>query len=696
MTADADAAFGPYDPDADSRPDAGNLYRDNQQRLGKGLAVMGVVRDINMTFNEVSPDEDATNKVVKPRLREGPYPAEDVHARLHGFVEPPSYAECRKVLDNSGILLLRAGSGTGASTTAFALLEERYGTDGITGLDAPDDLSRWSPTGRRGYLLQGLSPAAAVSLGEVALNDLAGKLRRAGARLVITVRAEAVLSGETAPWQVVHHPPSSATVAKKRLDLMTTAGALTSEQRATVLRQLASADFVAHLNDHGMPQDGVDVVEALCDLVVSGRSAASVLGDLRTGSPAAAHEALAEACDRADRLALMATIALLPGLDRTVIEKFSAILRPLIDERGGPPASAATVPPQRTGTGETVTERSRTRRDVLGPAFEHRLEAVGARLLPLRHDAAQPYPVQPVVFSGRHRSDALLRCLWLSYEGMADLLWKTLDQAPHYSGVELAAGQAIGKTLIHATGPDTFRQLYPFAASVRRWHRRLVAYALGEMAEHPAFSGPVREQLRRWSRAASVPLRCTVAETCAGSFGLARPGVALQLLDTVLDRSAGELDPVLSSAVSFALSTLLSESTNRKPVLDQLREWQEAGAGTARHILAVHVIESMSLAAFPRPPVPSAGRTRLADLLPDHFGEVFALVVTALDDPATHESMAAGLSLIESDPELRQRAAFPHFLAALAARARAHRGVLRFVLRRHRTRTASTAEGLTA
>ncbi|WP_326617995.1 hypothetical protein OG863_11350 [Streptomyces decoyicus] len=689
MNAGTDTA--PSGPDDEGRPDAGSSYRDNQQRLEQGLAFMGRVGgDVNVIIG-APPDEDVAESIVKPRLREGPYPADDVHARLRGFVEPPAYAQCRKVLD-SHILLLSAHTGTGASTAAFALLADRYGAGGITGLDSPDDLSRWRPKEGRGYLLQGLSPRAAASLSEVVLTALAALLRRAGAHLVVTVRADTALPGDTAPWQVVHRPPSPDEVATKHLNAMAAAGELTPEQGADALGHLVSADFTGYLNERPLPRDGVEVAKALRDLALSGTPAASVLDELKAGGLSEARRALADSSHRADRLSLMAAISLLPGQDRTVIEEFSAMLRPRIDERGGPAGGMARQP-EHIGTPGALPEGSHTRRDVLGPAFEDRLTAVGAHSLPLRFGTAQRYPVQPVAFSGRHRSEALLRCLWLDYEGMAGLLWKTLDEAPHHSGIELAAGQAIGKVLAHATGPGTLRQLHFFATSDKRWRRRLVAYALGEMVQHPALTGAVRDQLRQWSRAAPVPLRCTVAETCAGSYGLARPARALKLLDAVLDKPDPPLEPNLRSAVSFALSTLLSEDAHHALVFDQLREWQGADPGTPRHALAVHVLASMSSAAFPLPGAPGVRRVRLADLLADHPARAFDLVVAALDDPATHEATATGLSLIESDPDLRHRTGFPRFLAALSGAARNHRGVLRFVLRRHRVHTASSAEG---
>ncbi|MFE2929947.1 hypothetical protein [Streptomyces sp. NPDC059278] len=675
---------GPRGPDGEDGPDPGDSsYRDNRQRVDQGLAVMGSIGGDAQVFIGIPPDEDVSDRIVKPRLREGPYPADDVRARLRGFVEPPTHAQCRKVLDGH-VLVLRAGSGTGAGTAAFALLAERYGAEGITGLDSSTDLSRWRPKERRGYLLQELSPATAATLGEVGITALGSLLRDAGAHLVVTVRVETALPGDTVPWQVTHRPPPPAEVAAKHLGAMADEGELTAGQEADALRHLASPDFVGYLDAHPLPGDGAAVAEGLRGLVLTGGSAETLLDDLRTGSPAAARAALAEARHRADRISLMAAISLLPGQDRTVVERYSAVLRPHLDGRGrpGPEHAGAQGPSGEPSAGH----------DVLGPAFEDRLAAVGARLLPPRFEATPRYPVQSVDFSGRHRSDTLLRSLWLEYEGMAELLWKSLDEVSHHPGIELAAGERIGRVLAHATGPDTLRQLYPFAASDKRRRRRLVAYALGEMAQHPALTGAVREQLRQWSRAAPVPLRCTVAETCAGSYGLARPAGALKLLDNVLDGPDKSLEGPLRTAVSFALSTLLSEDTNHVLVLDLLRTWQAADPGTRRHDLAVYAVEWMSRASFPRPGAPGVRRVRLADLLAEHPERARGLVVAALDDPATHDAAADGLFLIEDDRELRRRTGFPHLLAALAAMAQNHRGVLRYVLRRHRARTASSTE----
>lgn len=682
-------AAPPSDGESTGDPSAAaQSYRDNAQRVDQGVAFMGDIRgDAYFMGLGSLGAEEVNNHILKPRLREGTYPATDVEERLRRFVEPPTYGKCRKTLD-SRILLLRADAQTGGERAAFALLAERHGAGGITGVDLPDGLTDWVPKESRGYLLQELSPRAADSLGEVALNALADLLREVEAHLVVTVRPDTKLHGDTAAWQVAHTPPDPAEVTAKHLAVMAETGELSPAQAAQARQHLTSAGFTEYLGAHHLPGDAVEVAEGLRDLVVSHLSPDTVLDGLRTGTPEAARRALAESRHHADRLALMAAVSLLSGQDRAVVQQFSAKLRPRIAERLGQPGTGGTPPGTEAGGPEPSADGNRTGPDFLGPTFEERLQSIGARPLKPRFDTSPRYRVQPVVFSQRHRSDALLRCLWLDYEGMAGLLWAALNETPYCSGMELAAGRAIGRVLAHATGPGTLGQLRLFATSDTRWRRRLVAYALGEMAQHPVFTVPVREQLRQWSKAADIPLRCTVAETCAGSYGLAHPGGALRLLDTVLAKEEATADAGMDDdvrrAVSFALGTLLSEDANHPLVLDRLREWQTADPGTGRHAMAAHVIETMCGSAFPPPGVPSERRVRLSELLAEHPDRALPLVVAALDDSGTHRAAADGLALIESDPELRIPSAFPQLLAALVDAARTHRGVLRFVLARQR------------
>ncbi|MFD9130988.1 hypothetical protein ACFVZA_00880 [Streptomyces bottropensis] len=662
-------------PDLSVGPGAAqrSSLREGQQRVDSGVALMGNVGGDFTYLNISAWDDEATERILKPRLREGPYPAEEVRGRLYGFVEPPSYAHCRKALD-SRIVLLRARAGTGVGTAAFALLADRHGEGGVTGLDAMVDLSTWRPKADRGYLLQGLPAASARSLDDVRLAGLAEALRGAGAHLVVTMAQDAWLPSDASRWEAVHAGPGPYEVAERRLRLAAAEERLDSAQLDASLGHLASPEFTDYLSTHPLPGDAVDVSDALRQSVETSAPTGSVLKDLLTGTEAAARSALAQARHSADKVSLMAAVALLPGQDRTVIEQFATAMRPLLGARAA-----------KKGENESPEDLLP---DVLGPSFEDRLEAIGARPLAPRTSTADRYryPVQPIVFSGRHRSATLLRHLWLDFEGMPDVLWEALEQMRYQPGLDLAAGEAIGRVLAHATGPGALTQLHRFASSNDRWRRRLVAVALGEIVQHPLVSGAVKEQMRRWSRSSAV-LRCTVAETCAGSYGLARPAAALKLLDAILDGSSPELEAKLRAAVAFALGALLTEEGNHVAVLETVARWLETGRGTPRHTLAVHVVHSLSLSTFPQPGAPGAVRMSLAQTLERCPAQGFAIVMLGLDDPATYEAVAQGLERIEAEPDMIQRTAFGHVLSELSRTARHRRGVIRFLLGRHRDHT---------
>ncbi|MCQ6556262.1 hypothetical protein NPS70_24225 [Streptomyces sp. C10-9-1] len=641
--------------------------------MDSGVALMGNVGGDFTYLNISAWNDEATEQILKPRLREGPYPAQDVRRRLYGFVEPPSHGRCRKALD-SRIVLLRSRSGTGAGTAAFALLAERHGERGVTGLDAMVDLSSWRPGSGRGYLLQGLPAASARSLDDVRLAGLAEALHGAGAHLVVTMAQDARLPPDAGRWEVVHDAPDPHEVAERRLRLVAAEELLDGSQLDTALAVLASSAFTDYLSAHPLPGDAVELAHGVGRAVGTSAPTGPVLSGLLTGTEEAARSALVQARHSADKVSLMAAVALLPGQDRTVIEQFAAAMRPLLGERAA-------------GSGEAGPQEDRSP-DLLGASLADRLEAIGARLLAPRSSPADRYryPVQPIDFFGRHRSVTLLRHLWLDFEGMPEALWGALEQLRYQPGLDVAAGEAIGRVLAHATGPGALTQLHRFASSGERWRRRLVAVALGEIVQHPLVSGAVKEQMRRWSRS-SVVLRCTVAETCAGSYGLARPAAALKLLDAVLDGSSTELDAKLRAAVSFALGALLTEEDNHAEVLEAVTTWLEAGRGTPRHTLAVHVIHSLCLSTFPRPGTHGAVRISLARTLERHPAQGLTLVVRGLDDPATYEAVAEGLARVEADPDMFRRTAFGQVLSELSRTARHRRGVIRFLLGRHRDHT---------
>ncbi|WUH92671.1 hypothetical protein OG900_22870 [Streptomyces sp. NBC_00433] len=664
------------DPGEAGRSAGGATYEGNRQRVsGGGFGFIGTARDIHLHL----PPDEADNAIVDPRFREGPYPAEEVEKRLRGFVEPPSYAACRRVLERR-VLLLRGGGGTGTGTAAFALLRERFGAGGITGLDPGLDLTRWSPSAPRGYLLQGLSSDAGAALSETALLALSELLGQTGSALVVVVGNGQALPGATAPWQVLHVPPTAYDVAKGHLLSMAQEGRLPGHMLSTALTHLDEPRFADYVGPVQLPVAGVDVAEELREVAIGERLVADAVENLRTGGDKAVQETLTRLRASAEGLAFVAAVALLEHQDRTVIRQYANGLRDRITERA---VQRGAVPPPVSDTSPQW--------DLLGCSFEDRLTEVRAKLLSRRAVRINRtrYWSQPVVFQGRHQAEFLLRRLWWDYDGMSEDIWSALRDMPYQLGIDLAAGRAIGAVLCHATGPKWLQPLYEFASSDDRWRRRLAAYALGEVAQNPDLSGAVRAQLRDWSRLRDVNMRCTVAETCAGSFGLSRPTAALDLLHAILQGSDEELRPRLRSAVTFALNVLLAEESNRPAVLGRLAEWLTEPVGSLRRAYAVHAITALSPTSAAGPFRPTALRLHLAELVVAREEGLLPLVTAALENPASHLAMAEALTVVGSSPDSRQRVCLAELLAALSDASNGRRGVVTFLLSRYRARTAA-------
>ncbi|MFI6420800.1 hypothetical protein ACIBG6_25770 [Streptomyces sp. NPDC050842] len=615
-------------------------------------------------------DGEAEGTIAKPRFREGPYPPEEVDDRLRDFVEPPSYALCEEILLGRRVLLLRGESGSGMSTAAFALLRQVTGNGRIVGLDSATDLTGWTPSSTGGYVVQGIVPEAGECLDEVALNQLTGHLRAKDAYLVVIVNRTIALPRAIAPWCRPHIGPSPRDVAQSRLQGMADAGTLSAEQLREAVRSLDVPPFKEYLAA-GSPVVGVDVAEELGEVAANHRTLEAAADNLRIGTAEEAGTLLNNVRRSVDDLALTATIALLEEQDRSVVERFAARLRPLLAVRGTQPPS------------EQAND------DLLGRDIDDRLAGVEARLLSRTAGAARGYRYwsEPVVFRGKHLAEQVLRRLWLDYEGFSGVLMTWLLDLPYEPGVDRVAGRRIGQVLCLASGPDALAQLDPFARSSRSWQRRLVAHALGEVVQDTVLSAAVRAQLGQWSRLKGVEKRCTVAETCAGSLGLALPDFALGLLGTVLDGRGEPLDDDVSKAVSAALGVLLTERANRERVVRRLTDWLGEQPSTARRTYAVRAVQGLCSNGFPAINRAGVRRTMLADLFADSWEVLVPLVLTALDDDQLHHPMAQGLEALESSLGPDGRPQMEAFLGAVLRASGGSRGLRRLLFARLRDRS---------
>ncbi|MFF5424372.1 MULTISPECIES: hypothetical protein [unclassified Streptomyces] len=643
----------------------------NQQRVDRGVAILGPAYGNITTYNLVTVDDgEAEGKIVKPRFREGPYPPDEVRDRLRGFVEPRAHAVCREKLTGRRVLLLRGEAASGTSTAAFALLHEVTAGGRIIGLNAAEDLTRWEPSSPGGYMVQGIVPQAADMLDEVALNSLAGRLAETDAYVVVIVDQSTLLPRSLSPWCQQHIAPLPRDVATALLKRMADEGALDAEQLDKALGSLDLPPFKEYLAISRSPGTGVEVAEELREVATRRRTPEAAADNLRLGTVEAAGELLTRVGGDIDALAWTAALALFEEQDRSVVEQFAGCLKPLLAASPSPQASL----PQ-SGY-------------LLGRAIEDRIDQVQARLLPRRAEAARGYRywVEPVAFRRKHLAEEVLRRLWLDYEGFSGVLLTWMRGLPYKPGVDRLAGRRIGQVLCQASGPDVLRQLSVFASSPRAWHRRLAAHALGEVVQDSVLSAAVRSQLRQWSDAKGPEVRCTVAETCAGSLGLALPDFALGLLHTVLGGGEDALDDNIRKAVSTALGVLLTEDVNRSPVLAQIVKWLAEPRGSGRHMYAVQSVRDLCAEGFPAVGRAGIRKVVVADLFADSWDPLVPLVLAALDHQELHDTMKAALLRLDlaAGPESHER--MVAFLQTLSEVAGGHRGLRLLLIARFRDR----------
>ncbi|MCU7821150.1 hypothetical protein [Kitasatospora sp. DSM 101779] len=617
---------------------------------------------------------DPEEGIAKPRFREGLYPVEEVTHRLRSFVEPASYPEWRELLRGRNILFLVGEARTGTSTTGLALLNEVTRGKRITGLDPEVDLAEWTPSNACGYLVQGLKPGAGALLDEVALNRITECLVVADAHLLVIIDRTAGISRALSSWCRTYVPPDPFKVARRRLERMAEDNALTPEQLATASASLGDAPFKDYLTTTHSPTAGVEVAEELWEVVANGRTHEAAADNLRLGSTEAAAELLAAVRGSVDELALATTIALLEGQDRTVVERFAASLRNELSIR-----VAADAAPREF--------------DLLGRGIKDRLDSVQARLLPreVSTSGSYRYWTQPVAFRGKHLAEEVLERLWLDYEGFSDVLMDWLVRQPREPGIERVAGKRIGQVICQASGPAVLRQLGKFAASKLHWQRRLVSFALGETVQDVVLSGAVRAQLRKWSIQTAAEPRCTVAETCAGSLGLALPAFALNLLDNVLEASATPLDDQVRTSVAAALGVLLTEHANREMVFKHITAWLGEPNGTARHAFAAHAVEALCRGGFPTSIRAGVRRLTLNDLFGEDWAVLVPLTLRALEDETLHGAVRAALTAVErSGPDGQERVTA--FVTALIDSSGGHPGLRGLLLAMYRSRLPAGTE----
>ncbi|MGA4846090.1 hypothetical protein ACOBQB_07430 [Streptomyces sp. G5(2025)] len=523
------------------------------------------------------------------RVREGPVPEAEVLAAAFGFARPDWFDTAKKALDQ-GPLFLAGRPGSGRRTVALNLLHESCGEGAsLRALDSVTELDRWEPTdaSARGYLMDGLFPSR--SLGPGVLGHVRSLLEKAGARMIIVLPDDATLLRRLE--EDLHVRPTMCVPPPPALVFGSCLEAMVPEQRER--ERLLSALSRSHdLGDLLVPELVPTEVVELVTAIVAADGDPNALTDLGARLSHRVEqqvpELIAGLCDDPDALAFLLAACVYEGLDHRLVREEADRLLKLADGRLTAVVSGAD--PQRAEKADRPNPDFVFRRSLT--ELLHAIRAV-RREREIRTEGAYAHSVEGVVFVRHRQAEAVLRHVWREYGQLSELLVEWLREVDRSSELTRPVGRLMGKAAMWGGGRRALRHIQALATSERTTSRLIAATALGVAAEDPVLVAEVRYRLQRWSTAADVRLRTTVAYACGAEFGLSRPDLALRLLHTLLLGARGhyvdqarEDDARALLAVRVAILSLFQAGHEEK-VFGRLVQWLGAERGDTERLLSV-------------------------------------------------------------------------------------------------------------
>ncbi|MFS0695706.1 hypothetical protein [Streptomyces nitrosporeus] len=512
------------------------------------------------------------------RVREGLIPESEVQAAAFGFTRPNWFGEALKEL-KEGPLFLVGRPGSGRRTAALNLLRERCEEGAqLRVLDSVTELDRWRPTdpSARGYLMDGLFPSR--PLGPGVLGHMRSLLKQAKAHMVITLPDDAALLRRleqelhVRPIRCV--PPPPAMVFGSYFEEMV------PDQRER--ERLLSALSRSHeLSDLLVPELVPAEVVELVTAITAADGDPDALGDLGGRLSYRAEQEVPELMRNLrgdpDALAFLLAASVYEGLDHRLVRDEATRLLKLSEGRLTeelPPTDSSGAEMGGRPNPDFVFRRSLT--DLL-----HSIRAVRQDHA-ISTEGTYAHSVQRVVFVRHRQAEAVLRHVWREYGQLSDLLVEWLREVERSTELTRPVGQFMGRAARWGGGRRALRHIQALAESDRTTSRLIAANALGIAAEDPVLVAEVRYRLQRWSLAAGVHLRTTVAYTCGAGFGLARPDLALGLLHDLLlgvrsrpGATGQDDDGKVLLAVRVAILSLF-QAGNEAKVFARLVEWMNA------------------------------------------------------------------------------------------------------------------------
>ncbi|MFB6815091.1 hypothetical protein ACFCV8_11130 [Streptomyces sp. NPDC056347] len=529
-------------------------------------------------------DSGPEGRLRESRVREGPIPDVEREAAAHGFARPDWFEAALAKL-KQGPLFLAGRPGTGRRTAALNLLRESCGADApLRALDGVTELDRWKPTdaSARGYLIDGLFPSRPLS--PVMLRNVRELLKKAHACMVIVLPDDTALlhrlERDLHISATVCSPPSPSLVFGSRFE------AVVPDQweRDRLLSALADRhDLGELLVPELVPAEVVELVTAL----VEADGDPEALGDLGLRLSYRAErevpELIKSLCDQPESLAFLLATSVYEGLDQQIVRNEADRLTKLAGDR------LTAVLPGTDADGAAKPDRPNPK-FVFRHSLTELLHAVRAvrQDREIRAEGAYSHSVEAVAFIRHRQAEAVLRHVWREYGQLSELLVEWLRDVPRSSGLAGPAGRAMGRVASWGGGHNALVHLRELARSDRATSRLVVANALGVAAEDPVLVAEIRYRLHRWSTATDFRLRTTVAHACGEEFGLARPDLALRLLQNLFRAAQVPKEEEYQVKVAVEAAVLrLFQAGNETKVFDLLRKWLDNGGYDQEQVLSL-------------------------------------------------------------------------------------------------------------
>jgi len=576
-------------------------------------------------------------------MASGPVPATVLEEITHTFVAPSGYEDVLRVLQDRSVVLLRAASGTGRTTTALHILQEECGS-GVHKLD-PDTTLRAlrveSLVRNTGYLLESVDLVEGGRLSTFRLDRLAGQLQDHGCKLVVLIETAGARTSELSNFLVDGGTvPDISEVVRRHFAHGTRRGAGTA-----LLQRSDVQELIAEMAATRMPIRDIAAFAREIAAVERGRIG---LSTILSRYSAAAHSNFVTWFDQqqdTDQRALAISLAVFNGMP---LHTVSAAARLLAD---------------RIRAVETPSKRDRTRR-VFDVPLSRRIDHAQAELV----DSAEDTPHGPVATKiARYRDNRfprkVLEHVCKEHAEAHHLVRDWLRELARYDDVGVRARVGVAVGLLSRSEFEHMRQLVLLPwATCGGWRERDAAVgAMHASSLHPELAPLITRMLKRWLSREADSLtqeqllwrRVTAAEAI-GSIGATMPDWAIARL-----RRAALGAPVeLATAISRSMTELLTRPECLGRVLSALVDWSDERRQSRRQtglLSALRVCWTTTVDAGGSEAWPAV--VWIANENAEYASPIVSLLARLLDAPDFmpwgYRCLGRWVWLAERDPEFR-------------------------------------------